>query len=86
MHGTPTAHDPQTLFDVDPVPEPRGFPYYRDPQTAEWFRNCWGEAQQRAPELIVEVHNNSPRTPPETQLALEQAAIYTTIDQLLEQS
>jgi hypothetical protein len=66
-----------------PVPEPRGFPYQRDAKTTTWFRDCWGEAQHRAPELIVEVQNNSPRTPPEQQLALQQAAMRVTIEQML---
>jgi hypothetical protein len=69
-----------------PVPEPRGFPYVRDTQTVRWFRSCWGESQRRAPELVVEVQNNSPRTPPAQQLALEAVAIRVTIEQLLEAS
>jgi hypothetical protein len=70
---------------ANPVPEPRGFPYVRDTETTRWFRNCWGEAQQRAPEVVVEVQNNNPRTPPAQQLALEAAAIRVTIEQMLEQ-
>jgi hypothetical protein len=66
-----------------PVPAPRSFPYYADTETVRWFRECWGEAQRRAPELVIEVQNNSPRTPPEQQLALELAAIYVTIEELL---
>ncbi len=68
---------------ANPVPEPRGFPYARDEQTVRWFRDCWGESQRKAPELVVEVQNNNPRTPPEQQLALERAAIVVTIEQLL---
>lgn len=67
-----------------PVPAPRGFPYQSDTKTTAWFRDCWGEAQHRAPELIVEVQNNSPRTPPEQQLALQQAAMRVTIEQMLQ--
>lgn len=67
-----------------PVAEPRSFPYRADTQTIRWFRACWGEAQHRAPELVVEVQNNSPRTPPEQQLALQQAAIKVTIERLLQ--
>lgn len=66
-----------------PVPEPRSFPYYDDEQTVGWFRACWGEAEQRAPELIVEIQNNSPRTPPEQQLLLMEATIWQTIDLIL---
>jgi len=62
-----------------PVPEPHPFPYYRDRQTVEWFRACWGESQQRMLELVVEVQNNSPRTPPEHQLLLMETAIWRTI-------
>ena len=69
-----------------PVPEPRGFPYVRDTETVRWFRDCWGESQQRTPEIVVEVQNNNPRTPPEAQLELERAAIVTTIEGLLEES
>jgi hypothetical protein len=69
---------------ANPMPEPRSFPYYRDTQTVRWFRDCWEEAQRRAPELVVEVQNNNPRTPPEQQLALELAAITVTVEQLLE--
>jgi hypothetical protein len=69
---------------ANPVAEPRGFPYVRDTETTRWFRNCWGEAQRRAPEVVVEVQNNNPRTPPELQLALELAAIRVTIEGLLE--
>jgi hypothetical protein len=67
-----------------PVPEPRGFPYQADTKTMAWFRDCWGDAQHRAPELIVEVQNNSPRTPPEQQMALQQAAMRVTIEQMLQ--
>jgi hypothetical protein len=67
-----------------PVPEPRGFPYQSDTKTTAWFRDCWGDAQHRAPELIVEVQNNSPRTPPEQQLALQLAAMRITIEQMLQ--
>jgi hypothetical protein len=67
-----------------PVPEPRAFPYQTDSKTIDWFRDCWGEAQQRAPELVVEVQNNSPRTPPEQQLALQQAAIRVTVEHMLQ--
>ena len=70
---------------ANPVPEPRGFPYGRDPQTVRWFRACWEESQRRAPELVVEVQNNNPRTPPEQQLALALAAIQVTVEQLLEE-
>jgi hypothetical protein len=66
-----------------PVPSPRAFPYQNDTRTQGWFRACWGAAQHRAPELVVEVQNNSPRTSPEQQLALEQAAMRVTIEQLL---
>lgn len=66
-----------------PIPAPRSFPYYQDTQTVQWFRECWGESQHQAPELVVEVQNNNPRTPPEQQLALESAAIQVTIERLL---
>lgn len=66
-----------------PMVEPRSFPYYSDTETVRWFRACWGESQSRAPELIVEVQNNSPRTPPEKQLALELAAIRVTVERML---
>jgi hypothetical protein len=69
---------------ANPVPAPRGFPYVRDTETVRWFRNCWEESQRRAPEIVVEVQNNNPRTPPEQQRALELAAIQVTIEQLLE--
>ena len=82
LSGTPEVAN----VEISPVPAPRGFPYVRDTETTQWFRNCWGEAQQRAPEIVVEVHNNSPRTPPQAQLALERAAITLTIEQLLEAS
>jgi hypothetical protein len=68
---------------ANPVPAPRGFPYVRDTETGQWFRNCWEESERRAPEIVVEVQNNSPRTPPEQQLALELAAIHVTVEQLL---
>jgi hypothetical protein len=71
---------------VNPVPEPRAFPYSRDTQTTQWFRDCWGDYQLTAPELVIEIQNNNPRTPPAAQLALESAAIQLTIEQLLEQS
>src|SRR5437762_936366 len=67
-----------------PMAEPRGFPYVRDTETVRWFRNCWEASQRKAPEVVVEVQNNHPRTPPEQQLALELAAIYVTIEQLLD--
>jgi hypothetical protein len=51
-----------------------------------WFRDCWGESQQRTPEIVVEVQNNNPRTPPELQLELERAAIITTIEGLLDET
>jgi hypothetical protein len=63
-----------------PLPEPRGFSYPRDPQTVAWFTNCWGEAQGRMADVIVEVQNNSPRTPPEHQLLLESAALWCSIE------
>jgi len=66
------------------MPEPRSFPYQADTESIRWFRECWGHAQHRAPELVVEVQNNSPRTPPEQQLALEQAAVKVTIERLLQ--
>ena len=68
---------------ASPMPAPRGFPYVRDTETVRWFRDCWGAAQQRAPEVVVEVQNNNPRTSPAQQLALELAAIQVTIEQLL---
>jgi hypothetical protein len=68
---------------ANPMPEPRGFPYVRDTETVQWFRNCWEESQRRAPEIVVEVQNNNPRTPPEQQLALELTAIQVTVEQLL---
>lgn len=79
LSGTPDVAG----VEISPVPEPRGFAYVRDTQTTQWFRDCWGEAQQRVPEIVVEVHNNNPRTPPEAQLALERTAILLTIEQLL---
>lgn len=69
---------------ANPVPEPRGFPYVRDTETVRWFRNCWEDSQRRAPELVVEIQNNSPRTPTEQQLLLASHAIRITVDQLLE--
>ena len=80
LSGTPAVAG----VEISPVPAPRGVPDTRDTQTTQWFRDCWGEAQQRAPEIVVEVHNNSPRTPPQAQLELERAAIILTIEQLLE--
>ncbi len=71
---------------ADPVPQPRPFPYYADSDSVRWFRDSWGDSQQRTPELLVEVQNNNPRTPPEQQLALELAAITLTIEQLLDAS
>ena len=68
---------------AEPVAAPRGFPYVRDTETVRWFKSCWGDAQQRTPEIVVEVQNNNPRTPPEQQLALELAAIQVTVEQLL---
>jgi hypothetical protein len=68
---------------ADPVPSPRSFPYNSDTQTVGWFRDCWGESQHAAPEIVVEVQNNNRRTPPEAQLALELAAIQVTVEQLL---
>jgi hypothetical protein len=75
-----------TALGAAPVPEPRGFPYVRDTETVRWFRDCWGESQRRTPEIVVEVQNNNPRTPPEAQLELERVAIITTIEGLLEES
>ena len=75
-----------TALGAAPVPEPRGFPYVRDTETVRWFRDCWGESQQRTPEIVVEVQNNNPRTPPEAQLELERAAIITTIEGLLDET
>jgi hypothetical protein len=75
-----------TALGAAPVPEPRGFPYVRDTETVRWFRDCWGESQQRTPEIVVEVQNNNPRTPPELQLELERTAIVTTIEGLLDES
>lgn len=69
---------------ANPMPAPRGFPYVRDTETVRWFRDCWEASQRKAPEIVVEVQNNNPRTPPEQQLALELAAIQTTIEQMLE--
>jgi hypothetical protein len=75
-----------TALGAAPVPEPRGFPYVRDTETVRWFRDCWGESQQRTPEIVVEVQNNNPRTPPEAQLELERVAIITTIEGLLDET
>jgi hypothetical protein len=75
-----------TALGAAPVPEPRGFPYVRDTETVRWFRDCWGESQQRTPEIVVEVQNNNPRTPPEAQLELERGAIITTIEGLLDET
>ncbi len=68
---------------ANPMPEPRGFPYVRDNETVQWFRNCWEDSQRRTPEIVVEVQNNNPRTPPDRQLAFELAAIQVTVEQLL---
>lgn len=61
------------------VPAPRSFPYYGDDQTTGWFRACWGESEQRIPQLTVEVQNNNPATPPGQQLLLMETAIWNTI-------
>jgi hypothetical protein len=63
-----------------PRPEPRGFSYPDDPQTVAWFTACWGDAQERMPDLLVEVQNNSPRTPPEHQLRLAATALWCSIE------
>ena len=51
-----------------------------EPQTVAWFTSCWGEAQGRMADVLVEVQNNSPRTPPEPQLRLESAALWCCIE------
>ena len=78
-----TVIDRWRAIGAHPLPAPRGFPYVRDSETVQWFRHCWEESQRRAPEIVVEVQNNHPRTPPEQQLALELAAIQVTVEELL---
>lgn len=60
----------------------REFPYITDIDTTKWFRDTWGEIDNRMPRLTVEVQNNSIRTQPEAQLALMETAIWASLERL----
>ena len=58
---------------------------YTGPQKM-YLAQCWADINQSIPHLVVEVQNNTPRTPPELQRALSETAIRVGIEELLRQA
>jgi hypothetical protein len=57
---------------------------YTGPQKT-YLAQCWADINQSIPHLVVEVQNNTPRTPPELQRALSETAIRVGIETLQRQ-
>ena len=66
---------------ANPIADPRPLGYGED--QLRYFRACWSDIYRSKPSITVEVQNNNPRTPPETQRNLQETAIHTTLDRLL---
>lgn len=45
----------------------------------QYFVDRWGELYQKAPIITSEIQNNSPKTPPDLQMRLNEAAIIATV-------
>jgi len=66
---------------ADPIADPRPLGYGED--QPRYFRACWPDIYRSRPAVTVEVQNNNPRTPPDTQRKLQETAIHTSLDSLL---
>jgi hypothetical protein len=60
------------------MPDARPLGYGED--QIQYFRRCWKEINEKTPEITIEIQNNSPRTPPDVQRKLMEAAIRAAID------
>lgn len=68
------------MEDADPrVPIALGY----TGQQRAYFEARWGAMYRACPHLTVEIQNNSPRTPPDLQRRLSEAAIWVSVERLV---
>jgi len=71
-------------FGANPVPEPKPLGYKGEQR--EYFIKCWADIYRQIPTLTVEVQNNNIKTPPRTQVLLQELAIDTSVMVLLKRA
>ncbi len=60
------------------IPEAKPLGYGED--QLQYFRKCWNDVYKSTPVITIEIQSNSPRTPPDLQRKLMEAAIRAAID------